>query len=80
MKVPWEKVIVHDNPAFSRNIYMQTALACDGKSSMNVRFGAKLRFMLGIASLVTRFTGARDIPVVRETLAGLPPWRRATTP
>src|SRR5260370_6877919 len=27
--------------------------------------------MLGVASLITRFTGARDIPSVRDTLARL---------
>src|SRR5208337_1634826 len=32
-------------------------------------FGSKLRFMVGVASLITRFTGARDIPSVRDTLA-----------
>jgi 4-hydroxyphenylacetate 3-monooxygenase len=37
----------------------------------NVRFGSKLRFMLGVASLITRFTGARDIPAVRDTLGRL---------
>jgi 4-hydroxyphenylacetate 3-monooxygenase len=33
-----------------------------------VRFRSKLRFLLGVASLVTQSTGARDVPVVRETL------------
>ena len=70
-KVPWEKVIVHDNPALSRNIYIQTAAHVISNHQSNVRFGAKLRFMLGVASLVTRFTGARDIPVVRDTLGRL---------
>jgi 4-hydroxyphenylacetate 3-monooxygenase len=36
-----------------------------------VRFGTKLRFLTGVASLVTQATGARDIPAVRETLARL---------
>ncbi len=70
-KVPWEKVIVHDNPALSRNIYVQTAAHVIANHQSNVRFGAKLRFMLGVASLVTRFTGARDIPAVRDTLGRL---------
>src|SRR5947207_9695487 len=70
-KVPWEKVIVHDNPALSRNIYIQTAAHVISNHQSNVRFSAKLRFMLGVASLVTRFTGARDVPVVRDTLGRL---------
>src|SRR5256886_15740956 len=70
-KVPWEKVIVHDNPALSRNIYVQTAAHVISNHQSNVRFGSKLRFMLGVASLITRFTGARDIPAVRDTLRRL---------
>src|SRR5262245_35945212 len=70
-KVPWEKVIVHDNPALSRNIYIQTAAHVISNHQSNVRFGSKLRFMLGVASLITRFTGARDIPAVRDTLGRL---------
>ena len=70
-KVPWEKVIVHDNPGLSRDIYIKTAAHVLSNHQSNVRFGSKLRFMVGVASLITRFTGARDIPSVRETLARL---------
>lgn len=69
--VAWEKVIVHDNAALSRNIYVQTPSHVMANHQCNVRFAAKLRFLLGIASLVTRATGARDIPAVRETLGRL---------
>jgi 4-hydroxyphenylacetate 3-monooxygenase len=71
VKVPWDKVIVHDNPALSRNIYVQTPSHVMANHQCNVRFGAKLRFLTGVASLVTRATGARDIPAVRDTLARL---------
>lgn len=71
VKVPWEKVIVHDNPALSRNIYVQTPSHVIANHQCNVRFGTKLRFLLAMASLVTRSTGARDIPAVRETLGRL---------
>ena len=70
-KVPWEKVIVHDNPGLSREIYIKTAAHVISNHQSNVRFGSKLRFMLGVASLITRFTGARDIPAVRDTLGRL---------
>jgi len=70
-KVPWEKVIVHDNPGLSRDIYIKTAAHVLSNHQSNVRFGSKLRFMVGVASLITRFTGARDIPSVRDTLARL---------
>ncbi len=71
VKVPWEKVIVHDNPGLSRNIYIQTPSHVMANHQCNVRFGAKLRFMVGVASLLAQATGARDIPVVRETLGRL---------
>ena len=70
-KVPWEKVIVHDNPGLSRDIYIKTAAHVIANHQSNVRFGAKLRFLVAMASLITRSTGARDIPAVRETLARL---------
>ena len=57
--------------ALSRNIYVQTPSHVMANHQCNVRFAAKLRFLVGIASLVTRITGARDIPVVRETLGRL---------
>ena len=71
VKVPWEKVFVHDNPGLSRNIYIQTPSHVMANHQCNVRFASKLRFLLAIASLVTRATGARDVPVVRETLGRL---------
>jgi 4-hydroxyphenylacetate 3-monooxygenase len=71
VKVPWEKVIVHDNAALSRNIYIQTPSHVMANHQCNVRFGAKLRFLVAIASLLARATGARDIPAVRDTLGRL---------
>jgi 4-hydroxyphenylacetate 3-monooxygenase len=71
VKVPWEKVIVHDNPALSRNIYIQTPSHVIANHQCNVRFGTKLRFMVAMASLVAKATGARDIPAVRDTLGRL---------
>ena len=71
VKVPWEKVIVHDNPGLSRNIYIRTPSHVMANHQCNVRFGTKLRFMLAVASLITEATGARDIPAVRDTLGRL---------
>jgi 4-hydroxyphenylacetate 3-monooxygenase len=71
VQVPWERVLVHDNPGLSRAIYINTPSHVLANHQSNVRFGTKLRFMLGVASLVTRMTGARDIPAVRETLGRL---------
>jgi 4-hydroxyphenylacetate 3-monooxygenase len=71
VKVPWAKVVVHDNAGLSRNIYIQTPSHVMANHQCNVRFGTKLRFMLAMASLLAQATGARDIPVVRETLGRL---------
>jgi 4-hydroxyphenylacetate 3-monooxygenase len=71
VKVRWEKVIVHDNPGLSRNIYIRTPSHVMANHQCNVRFGTKLRFMLAVASLITQATGARDIPAVRDTLGRL---------
>ncbi|MYZ47580.1 4-hydroxyphenylacetate 3-hydroxylase family protein [Propylenella binzhouense] len=71
VKVPWEKVIVHDDPGLSRDIYIRTPAHVIANHQSNVRFGTKLRFLLSIASLVTASSGARDIPAVRETLGRL---------
>jgi 4-hydroxyphenylacetate 3-monooxygenase len=66
--VPWERVFVHDNPELARAVLVQTPAHVMANHQCNVRFRSKLRFLLGIASLVTQSTGARDVPVVRETL------------
>ncbi|HZQ75620.1 MAG TPA: 4-hydroxyphenylacetate 3-hydroxylase N-terminal domain-containing protein [Burkholderiales bacterium] len=66
--VPWERVFVHDNPELARAVLVQTPAHVMANHQCNVRFRSKLRFLLGLASLVTHSTGARDVPVVRETL------------
>jgi 4-hydroxyphenylacetate 3-monooxygenase len=66
--VPWERVFVHDNPELARAVLVNTPAHVMANHQSNVRFRSKLRFLLGIASLVTHSTGARDVPVVRETL------------
>lgn len=71
VKVPWERVIVHDNPALSRNIYINTPAHVMANHQCTVRFASKMRFMLAMASKVTAVTGARDIPAVRELLGRL---------
>ncbi len=71
VEVPWEKVVVHNNPPLSRNIYIQTPSHVMANHQCNVRFRAKLRFVVGMASLITKATAAHEIPLVRETLARL---------
>ncbi len=71
VEVPWRKVIVHDNPALSRNIFIATPSHVMSNHQCNVRFREKLRFVVGVASLITKATAAHEIPAVRETLARL---------
>ena len=71
VEVPWEKVVVHNNPPLSRNIYIQTPSHVMANHQSTVRFRAKLRFLVGLASLITKATAAHEVPVVRETLARL---------
>ena len=69
--VPWERVFVHDNPALSRDIYVETPAHYMSNHQSNVRFAAKLRLLIGLASKIARSNGARDIPAVREVLGEL---------
>jgi 4-hydroxyphenylacetate 3-monooxygenase len=71
VKVPWEHVFVHDDPDLSRAIYVKTPAHYMSNHQSNVRFSAKLRLLVGLASRVARSNGARDIPAVRETLGRL---------
>ncbi|MGE4013468.1 MAG: 4-hydroxyphenylacetate 3-hydroxylase family protein, partial [Alphaproteobacteria bacterium] len=71
VKVPWERVFVHDNVEQARSIYIRTPAHIFSNHQSNVRFWAKLRLLVGLASKITRSNGARDIPAVRETLGKL---------
>jgi 4-hydroxyphenylacetate 3-monooxygenase len=71
VKVPWEKIFVHDDVAASREIYHKSAAHRLGNHQSNVRFLCKLQLLLGIASKVTISNNAREIPAVREVLGRL---------
>jgi len=68
VKVPWEKVFVHDDALLSRDIYIKTPSHCFGNHQSNVRYWAKMRLLLGLCSKVAQATGADQVPAVRETL------------
>jgi 4-hydroxyphenylacetate 3-monooxygenase len=55
----------------SRGIYVATPSHALANHQSTVRIAAKMKHLLAVASLVTRATGARDIPLVRETLGRL---------
>jgi len=69
--VPWERVLVHDDPELSRNIYIRTPAHFMSNHQSNVRFWSKLRLLVGLASKITKANGAHAIPAVRETLGRL---------
>lgn len=71
VKVPWERVFVHDDAPASRDIYHKSAAHRFGNHQSNVRFLSKLQLLLGIASKVTLSNNAREIPAVRDVLGKL---------
>ena len=68
IKVPWEKVFVHDDALLSRDIYIKTASHCFGNHQSNVRYWSKMRLLLGLCSRIAHATGADQVPAVREKL------------
>jgi 4-hydroxyphenylacetate 3-monooxygenase len=71
VKVPWEKVFVHNDAVLAREIYIKTPAHCYGNHQSNVRFHAKMQLLVGVASRVAQASGADQIPAVRETLGRL---------
>ncbi|HUY18720.1 MAG TPA: 4-hydroxyphenylacetate 3-hydroxylase N-terminal domain-containing protein [Candidatus Binataceae bacterium] len=71
VKVPWERVFVHDDAILSRRIYVETPAHAFGNHQSNVRFAAKLRLIVGVASRVAQSSGSDQVPAVRETLGRL---------
>ncbi|MEP7029403.1 MAG: 4-hydroxyphenylacetate 3-hydroxylase N-terminal domain-containing protein, partial [Pseudolabrys sp.] len=68
VKVPWERVFIHNDAILSRESYIKTPSHCFGNHQSNVRYGAKLRLIVGLCSKVAAATGADQIPAVKETL------------
>ena len=71
VRVPWDRVFVHDDPALSRDIYVETPAHCMANHQSNVRYASKLRLLIGIASKIAKSNGAHDVPAVREVLGEL---------
>ncbi len=71
VKVPWERVFLHNNGAWSRRIYIETPANCYANHQSNVRFWAKMSLLVGVASRICQANGIDKIPAVRETLGRL---------
>src|SRR6516162_8687357 len=71
VKVPWERVFLHNNAAMSRRIYIETPANCYQNHQSNVRFWAKMGLIVGLASRMCQANGVDKIPAVRDTLGRL---------
>ncbi len=71
VKVPWERVFLHNDGAMSRRIYIETPANCYQNQQSNIRFWAKMGLIVGLASRMCQANGVDKIPAVRETLGRL---------
>src|SRR5580692_11270887 len=68
VKVPWERVFVHDDAILAREIYIKTPSHCFGNHQSNVRYWSKMRLIVGLCAGIANATGADQVPAVKETL------------
>jgi 4-hydroxyphenylacetate 3-monooxygenase len=71
VKMPWERVFLHNNGGMSRTIYLQTPANCYANHQSNIRFWAKMSLVVGLASRVCTSNAVDKIPAVREVLGRL---------
>ncbi len=71
VKVPWDKVFLHNNGTKSRAIYLETPANCISNHQSNCRFWAKMSLIVGLASKTCMVNGVDSIPAVREQLGRL---------
>ena len=62
VKVPWERVVVHDNAEMSREIYVRSPSHVMGNHQSNVRFLEKMKLILAVARRVTDMNNVGHIP------------------
>ncbi len=71
VKVPWERVFLHNDGVWSRRMYIETPANCYANSQSNIRFWAKMSLIAGLASKICEANGIDKIPAVRELLGRL---------
>jgi len=71
VKVPWEKVFIHNDAELSRGCYIMTPANCFSNHQSNVRFWSKMSLITGLASRMCAANGNDTIPGVREVLGRL---------
>ncbi len=75
VKVPWEKVFVHDNAEMSRAIYVNSPSHSMGNHQSNIRFLEKLKLIAGIAHKAVELNGVGHIPAVQGVLGQIGAWQ-----
>ena len=68
VRIPWERVFLHNDGAMSRRIYIETAANVYANHQSNVRFWSKMGLIVGLASRICQANGIDHIPAVRELL------------
>src|SRR6202051_4464863 len=71
VKIPWERVFLHNNGAWSRRIYIETPANVYQNQQSNIRFWAKMGLIVGLARRMCQANGVDKVPAVRETLGRL---------
>jgi 4-hydroxyphenylacetate 3-monooxygenase len=74
VKIPWERVFLHNEANMSRRIYIETPANCYQNHQSNIRFWAKLGLIVGVASRICQANGTDKIPAVRELLGRMASW------
>lgn len=69
--VPWDRVFVDRDVTGLRRQFFDTGAHVLGNSQAQIRFVAKLRFLLGLARRITAVNGVDRIPGVQEKLGEL---------
>jgi 4-hydroxyphenylacetate 3-monooxygenase len=74
VKIPWERVFLHNDANMSRRIYIETPANCYQNHQSNVRFWSKMGLIVGVASRIAQANGTDKIPAVREVLGRMAAW------
>jgi 4-hydroxyphenylacetate 3-monooxygenase len=77
VRVPWERVFLHDDADLSRAVYILTPGNCFSNYQSTVRFWAKMSLLVGLASRICQSTGNDKIAGVRDVLGKLAAYEAA---